>query len=128
MTTSALVFLGVAALAALVQAVALVVLSLEMRRSFARVDALGERVARELQPAVANLTSATVRAARASELSLVHARRLDGVMSQATSTLARTTDLVERVVIPQALRLVTIAAAVKTVRKGFAFYRRWRGR
>ncbi len=128
MNTPALVFFGVAAVGALVQAFALVVLGLEMRRTFLRVDTLGERVARDLRPAVSHLTDATARLAHASELSLLQARRLDGLVSDATSELGRATDLVKRVVIPQAIRAVTLATAVRTARSGLAFYRRWRSR
>jgi hypothetical protein len=128
MTTSALVFLGVAAAAAFVQAVALIVLGFELRRTLLRVDALGARVASDLQPALANLTLATERAARASEVSLAQARRVDALFAEAALTLGNTSELARRVILPQVVRAVSLATAVKTVRKGLAFYRRFRRR
>jgi hypothetical protein len=128
MTTSAVVFLGMAALGSFVQAIALIVLGFELRRSFARVDALGQRVGHELRPALENLTEATAHLARACEVSLVEARRLDGLLEDVSTTVGNTGVLLERVVVPYARRLVTVATVVKTVRKGMAFYRRWKGR
>ena len=127
MTTSAVVFLGVAALGSFVQAVALILLGLELRRSLARVDALGQRVGAELQPVLENLTRATAHVAQASEVCVVHARRLDGLLADVSDTVGHTGHLLERVVVPQVRRLITVATAVKTVRKGFALYRRWKG-
>jgi hypothetical protein len=128
MTTSAVVFLGVAALGSFIQAVALILLGLELRRSFARVDALGQRVGGELRPALENLTRATAHVAQASEVCVVQARRLDGLLEDVADTVGHTGHLLERVVVPQARRLVTVATAVKTVRKGFALYQRWKRR
>jgi hypothetical protein len=128
MTTSAVVFLGVAALGSFVQAVALILLGLELRRSMARVDALGQRVGSELRPALENLTRATEHMAQASEVCVVQTRRLDGLLQDVADTVGHTGNLLERVVVPQVRRLVTVATAVKTARKGFALYRRWSGR
>lgn len=128
MTTSAVVFLGVAALGSFVQAIALIVLGLELRRSLARVDALGEQIGGELRPALENLTRATEHVAQASAVCVAQARRLDGLLEDVADTVGHTGHLLERVVVPQVRRLVTVATAVKTARKGFALYRRWKGR
>jgi predicted PurR-regulated permease PerM len=127
MTTTVVLLLGVMALASLTQAVFLIVLAVEGRRLAQRVDTFQSRIGNELRPILGEVTRATENLAAASAASLGQARRIDAMMTTVVSRLSDTQGLFRNVIIPTATRLMSVTAAVRTVRRGLAMYRRVRG-
>ena len=127
MTTTVVVLLGVMALASLTQAVFLVVLALEGRRLAQRVDTFQARIGGEMRPILGEITRATENLAAASAATVGQARRIDVMMTDVTSRLGDTQGLFRNLIIPTAIRLVSVTAAVRAVRRGLAMYRRVRG-
>ena len=128
MTTTAVVVLGVLALASLAQAVFLVAIAVEGRRIARRVDAFQSRVGGELKPLVGDLTRATENLAAASAVTVGQARRIDTLMVDVASGIADAQGTLRDVVLPAAARVVSLTAAVRAVRRGLSLYRRVRGR
>jgi hypothetical protein len=126
MTTTVVVLLGVMALASLTQAVFLIVLAVEGRRLAHRVDTAQSRIGGELRPILGEITRATENLAAASASTAGQARRIDEVMTEVTSRLSDTQGLLRKLIIPTVLRLVSVTAAVRAVRRGLAMYRRVR--
>ena len=77
MDSLAVAFLGVIALSSLVQAGFVIGLVVQGRRLERRLSELGERIERDIQPAIAHLTRVTRNAAEVSDLAVVEVRRLD---------------------------------------------------
>lgn len=127
MSSLGLVLLGVIAFASLLQAVALVLVARDGARVFRRLDALAERMGRELRPAVAELERAGENFAEVSDLAAAQARRLDDVVGAAIERIERATDVLRDVILPSAGRLVAAAAAFRGLRKGLRLLRRRRG-
>ena len=127
MTTTVVVLLGLMALAALTQAVFLVVLAIEGRRLALRVDEFQARIGNELRPILGEMTRATDNLAAASAATLGQARRIDVMMTDVTERLSDTEGLFRNVLLPTATRIMSLTAAVRAVRTGLALYRRVRG-
>ena len=127
MTTTVVLLLGLLALASLTQAVFLIVLAVEGRRLAQRVDTFQARIGGELRPILGDITRATQNLASASAATLGQARRIDVMMTEVTSQLSDTQGLFRNLILPTSLRLVSVTAAVRAVRKGLALYRRVRG-
>lgn len=127
MSTTAVVLLGVVALGSLVQAVFLVLLAREGLRIAHRLDDLQQKVGTELRPLAAQLTEASANLAGAADLTTAQMRRIDVLMGDVVERLSDTRGIVRDVIVPTAMRLVTMTAAVRTLRKGFELYRRLRG-
>jgi predicted PurR-regulated permease PerM len=126
MTTAVVVLLGVMALASLTQAVFLIVLAVEGRRLAQRVDTFQSRIGGEMRPILGEITRATENLAAASAATVGQARRIDVVMTEVTSRLSDTQGLFRNLIIPTVIRLVSVTAAVRAVRRGLAMYRRVR--
>ena len=127
MTTTVVVLLGLMAVASLAQAVFLIVLAIEGRRLAHRVDAFQSRIGNEMRPILGEVTRATENLAAASAATLGQARRIDSMMTGVVGRLSDTQGLLRNVIIPTATRLVSVTAAVRTVRRALAVYRRVRG-
>jgi hypothetical protein len=127
MSTTVVLLLGVMALASLTQAVFLIVLAVEGRRLAQRVDTFQSRIGGEMRPILGEITRATGNLAAASAATVGQARRIDLMMTDVTSRLSDTQGLLRNLIIPTAIRLVSVTAAVRTVRRGLALYRRVRG-
>ena len=127
MTTTFVVLLGLIALGSLAQALFLVVLAVEGRRLVHRVDAFQSRVGGELRPILGEITRASDNLAAASAATLGQARRVDVMMTDVTDRLSDTEGIFRNVIVPTALRLVSVTAAVRAVRNGLRMYRRIRG-
>src|SRR2546425_6496278 len=128
MDSLSLVLLGVIALASLFQAVALLVIAGEGRRMFRRLDAFAERLGRDVRPAVADLERASENFADVSGLAAVQARRLDALVEEAVERIERASDVLRRVILPSAGRLVAAAVVFRGIRKGLLILRRRRAR
>jgi hypothetical protein len=127
MDSLSLVLLGVIALASLLQAVALVVIAREGLRMFRRLDAFAERLGRDLRPAVADLERASENFADVSDLATVQARRLDALVEEAVERIERASEVLRRVILPSAGRLLAAAAVFRGIRRGLLILRRRRG-
>jgi hypothetical protein len=127
MSTTLVVLMGLIALASLSQAVFLIVLAVEGRRLAQRVDTFQARIGGELRPILGEMTRATENLAAASAATLGQTRRIDVMMTDVTSRLSDTEGLFRNVIVPTATRLMSLTAAVRTVRRGLAIYRRFRG-
>jgi hypothetical protein len=123
MDSLSLVLLGVIALASFLQAVALVVIAREGLRMFRRLDAFAERMGRDLRPALADLERASENFADVSDLAAVQAHRLEAVVEEAVDRIERASEVLRRVILPSAGRLVAAAAAFRGIRKGLQFFR-----
>jgi len=126
MDSLSLVLLGVIALASLLQAIALVVIAREGLRMFRRLDAVAERVGRDVRPALADLERASENFAEVSDVAAVQARRLDALVEEAVEKIDRASEVLRRVILPSAGRLVAAAAVFRGIRKGLQVLRRRR--
>jgi len=124
MDSLSLVLLGVIALASLLQAIALVVIAREGLRMFRRLDAVAERVGRDVRPALADLERASENFAEVSDVAAVQARRLDALVEEAVEKIDRASEVLRRVILPSAGRLVAAAAVFRGIRKGLQVLRR----
>jgi hypothetical protein len=127
MTMTVVVLLGLLAVASLAQAAFLVVIALEGRRLAHRVDTFQSRIGVELRPILGEVTRATENLAAACAATIGQARRIDVMMTDVTERLSDTEAIFRNVIVPTAMRIVSVTAAVRTVRKGLALYRRVRG-
>jgi hypothetical protein len=91
------------------------------------VDTFQARIGGEMRPILGEITRATENLAAASAATVGQARRIDLMMTEVTSRLSDTQGLFRNVIIPTAMRLVSLTAAVRAVRRGLAMYRRVRG-
>jgi hypothetical protein len=119
-STTAVVLLGVIAVATLVMAsvqVALVIVGTRLAR---QVQDLGTRIERDLQPLVDGATIVAGNAARASELALLQIERADRALSDLTQRIDDTTRLVRGAVSAPAREgralMAAIGAALGVVR------------
>lgn len=115
------------AIASLTQAVFLIVLAVEGRRLAQRVDTFQSRIGGEVRPILGDITRAAENLAAASAATVGQARRIDLMMTDVTSRLSDTEGLFRNLIIPTAIRLVSVTAVVRTARRGLAMYRRVRG-
>ena len=127
MTTTVVLLLGLMAVASVTQAVFLIVLAVEGRRLAHRVDSMQSRIGSELRPILGEITRATENLASASAATVGQARRIDVMMTEVTGRLSDTQGLFRNLIVPTSLRLVSVTAAVRAVRRGLALYRRVRG-
>jgi hypothetical protein len=127
MSTWAVVFLGVIALASLVQATILVVLVLESRKLARRVDQLQDRWDRELKYSLEHLERIARNFAEVSDLAVLGARRVNEGVADVMERVEETTSLVRRMLIKPLQPLVDIAAFVKGLRRGISVYQQLRG-
>ena len=127
METWGVVFLGVIAFASVVQAGFLISLTIGGRRLARRLDALNERIDREIRPALDNLGRITRNLAEVTDLVTLQARRIDEVLADTIDKIEDTTDTIRRIVVRPLGPLVDIAAFLKGVRRGLEVYTKLRG-
>ena len=123
MDTLTVVLLVVIAAISIVQATLLVRLWLEGRRTAAGLDRLGDRILRDLTPAVRDVGRAAANTERVSELALLEVQRIDAVLQDATDSWTRTTGRLHEMFVPNVGRLAFAAAAWRVLRRGRAIYR-----
>jgi hypothetical protein len=127
METWVVVFLGVIALSSVVQAGFLIGLMIGGRRVARRVDALSDRIDREIHPALDNLGRITRNVAEVTDLVTLQARRIDDVLADTIEKIEDTTDTIRRVIVRPLRPLVDIAAFFKGIRRGLSVYTQLRG-
>jgi methyl-accepting chemotaxis protein len=122
METWGVVFLGVIALAAVVQAAFVIGLAVFGRRLGRRLDALQTRLDREITPALGNLTRVSRNAAEISDLATLQARRIDLLLSDTIEKIEETTTVVQQLVLRPLKPLAEILAFVKGLQRGLDVY------
>lgn len=121
------VFLGVIALSSLVQAGFLIGLARGGRRLARRFDELQARFERDVRPGLENLTRISRNVAEVSDLAVLQARRIDGLIADTVEKIEETTAQLRRVIVRPLGPLMDIAAFFRGLRRGFQVYRQLRG-
>ncbi|HVQ31867.1 MAG TPA: hypothetical protein VMV21_19880 [Vicinamibacteria bacterium] len=121
------VFLGVIAVATLVQAGFMVGLALGGLRLFRRVEELQTRIDRELKPTLDHLSRITRNVAEVTDLATLQARRIDYFLADTVDKLEDLTSAVRNVVSRPLGPLADVLAFVKGLRKGIDAYRQLGG-
>jgi hypothetical protein len=125
--TWGVLFLGVIALASLVEAGFLIGLAIGGRRLARRLDALNDRIDREIRPALDNLGRITRNLAEVTDLVTLQARRIDDLLADTIEKIEDTTETVRRIIVRPLGPLADIAAFLKGIRRGVQVYSRLRG-
>jgi hypothetical protein len=99
METWGIFFLGVIALASVVQAGFLIGLALFGLRLGRRIDALQARLDREISPALDNFNRVSRAAAEIADLATLQARRLDLVLADTIDKVEETTATIQKLVV-----------------------------
>lgn len=118
METWGVVFLGIIALASLVQGAFLVGLMVFGRRLSRRLDALQSRIDRDVTPALENLARVSRAAAEVADLAALQARRIDLVLADTVEKIEETTTLVQQLVLKPLKPLAGVLAFVKGIQRG----------
>ncbi len=125
---TAVVFLGVIALATVVMAciqVGVIVFALRVAR---RVDALTDQVQHELKPLVANLTEVSQNAVRASSLAATQVERVDRLFADLTRRVDETFALLQSSIIGPAREGRAVVTAIRAAVAAFREMRAARAR
>jgi hypothetical protein len=121
--TTGVWFLGVIAVAMLVQAGFLVALALGGLKLIRRVDELQGRLDREIKPAFEHLARVTRNLAEVSDLATLQARRIDYFLADTVDKLEDVTANVRKFVVRPLGPLADIMAFLKGLRRGVDVYR-----
>jgi hypothetical protein len=128
MQTWGVVFLGVIALASVVQAAFLISLTVFGRRLGRRIDALQARLDREITPALENFARVSRSAAEISDLAALQARRVDLLLSDAIERIEDTMATVQKLVVRPLKPLAEVLAFVRGLQRGLDVYFQLRDR
>src|SRR2546427_12238974 len=90
------------------------------KRLARRLDALNDRIDREIRPALDNLGRITRNVAEATDLVTLQARRVDDLLADTIEKIEDTTDTVRRIILKHLGPLVDIAAFLKATGRGLA--------
>jgi hypothetical protein len=115
-------FLGVIALASVVQAGFLIGLVVYGRRLAHRVDALQVRLDREISPALENFNRVSRAAAEIADLATLQARRFDLVLADTVEKIEDTTATIQQLVVRPLKPLAGIAAFLKGLQRGMEVF------
>jgi len=115
-------FLGVIALASVVQAGFLIGLVVSGRRLARRMDALQARLDREISPALENLTRVSRAAAEIADLATLQARRFDLLLSDTIAKIEETTVAVQQLVVRPLKPIGGILAFLRGLQRGMDVY------
>jgi len=116
------VFLGLIALASLVQAGFLIGLALAGMRLARRVDELSARLDRELKPALENLTRVSRAAAEIADLATLQARRVDLLLADTIDKIEETTGVIQQFVVRPLKPIGGIFAFLRGIQRGLEVY------
>ena len=120
-------FLGVIALASVVQAGFIVGLMIYGRRLAQRLDELQQRLDREIRPTFENLSRITRNLSEVSDLAVLQARRVDDLLADTVGKIEEAMELVRRVIIRPLGPLAEITAFFKGIRRGLEVFHQLRG-
>ncbi len=115
-------FLGVIALASVVQAGFLIGLVIYGRRLAQRVEALQLRLDREISPALENFNRVSRAAAEIADLATLQARRLDVVLADTIERVEETTATIQKLVVRPLKPIGEILAFLKGLQRGMEAY------
>lgn len=115
-------FLGVIALASVVQAGFLIGLVIYGRRLAQRVDALQLKLDREISPALESFNRVGRAAAEIADLATLHARRLDLVLADTIEKIEETTATVQQFVVRPLKPIGGIVAFLKGLQRGMEVF------
>jgi len=115
-------FLGVIALASIVQAGFLIGLVVYGRRIARRVDALQVRLDREISPALDNFNRVSRAAAEIADLATLQARRIDLLLADTIEKIEETTNVVQQLVVKPLKPIGGIVAFLKGLQRGMEVY------
>jgi hypothetical protein len=115
-------FLGVIALASVVQAGFLIGLVVYGRRLARRVEALQLRLDREIGPALQNVNRVSRAAAEIADLATLQARRLDLVLADTLEKVEETTTTIQRLVVRPLKPIGFIVAFLRGLQRGMDVY------
>ena len=127
MDTWGVVFLGIIAVASVVQSAFLIGLALEGKKLSRRVADIQGRIEREIKPSLDNVSRVTRNLAEVSDLAVLQARRVDGLLADTIDKVEETTTLIRKVVLKPIGPLVDLAAFLKGLRRGLEVYQQLRG-
>lgn len=117
-----IVFLGIIALASVVQAGFLIGLVLAGARLARRMDELQRRLDREVSPALESFTRVSRAAAEISDLAVLQARRVDLMLADTIDKIEETTGLVQQFVVKPLKPVGGLLALLRGVQKGVEVY------
>jgi hypothetical protein len=115
-------FLGVIALASVVQAGFLIGLVVFGRRLARRMDALQARLDHEISPALENLTRVSRAAAEIADLATLQARRFDLLLTDTIGRIEETTAAVQQLVVRPLKPIGGILAFLRGLQRGMDVY------
>ncbi len=122
MTTTAVVFVGLIAVATLVTAAVQVGLIVVVMRLATRLEAIGSLFETEIRPLVANATTVSSQAARVGELAVAQMERADRLLTDVARRIDDTTRLVQGTLLAPAREgralLAALGAVVGALRDG----------
>jgi hypothetical protein len=123
MDTTGVWFLGVIAVASLVQAGFLVAFAMGGLKLFRRLDELQARLDREWKPALDQITRISRNVAEVSDLATLQARRIDLFVGDTVDKLEGVTANVQHMLLRPLGPLADLTALIKGLRKGIEVYR-----
>jgi hypothetical protein len=123
MDTWGVVFLGIIALASLVQGAFLIGLMAFGRRLGRRIDALQARIDRDVTPALESLGRVSRAAAEVAEIAALQARRVDLLVADTVEKVEETTTLVQQLIVRPLRPLAGLLAFLKGLQRGLDVYR-----
>ena len=115
-------FLGVIALASVVQAGFLIGLVVFGRRLARRMDELQLRLDRDITPALENFTRVSRAAAEISDLATLQARRLDLLLADTIEKIEETTGVIQQFVVRPLKPVGGILAFLRGLQRGMEVY------
>ncbi len=118
-------FLGVIALASVVQAAFLIALAFWGRGLSQRIDQLQQRIDRELSPALASFARVSRNLEEVSDLAVIQARRVDDLLADTLEKVQDTTTQIQRLVLRPLGPLADLVAFLRGIRKGVEVYRQF---
>lgn len=119
------VFLGVIALASLVQAGFLVALTLSGRRLSQRIDQLQHRLDKELGPALASFVRVSRNLEEVTDLAVIQARRVDDLLADTLEKVQDATTQIQRLVLRPLGPITDFVAFLRGIKKGVQVYRQF---
>ena len=122
METWGVVFLGIIALASVVQAGFLIALAVYGRRLARRVDALQVKLDREIAPVLANFDRVGRAAAEIADLVTLQARRLDLLLADTIEKVEEATTAVQQLVVRPLKPIGGILAFLRGLQRGMDVY------
>jgi hypothetical protein len=124
MESLGLVFLGLIALASLVQGLFLIGLGLGGLKLMRRIQDLQDRVERELQPVLASVSRITRNVSEVTEVTTAQVQRMEALVDHTMSRVDETREQVREAMSMPLGGLAEVSALLKGFRRGLEVYQR----